>query len=80
MRNVVRAATTAAGFSHAGRTELRSAFAAWVQWTYSLTDHELAQVMGIADLATADRLLRRQRALDGQRKLSLGATDAVWGA
>ena len=65
-RDVLREACRQARLPTVDSTVLRSACAHWLR-TQSLSDHEVAAVLGLARVRSVDQLLRRHAALDAQR-------------
>ena len=68
IRRIVQHAGAEAGFPRAHRTDLLSACAAWLQAQPHLSDREVARVLGLSDLRSVDRLLRRHKAIEWQRE------------
>ena len=69
VRRIVLGACTAAGFPFADRNTLLSAAAAYLS-DHEFTDHQIAIALGVTDLRTIDRRLKRHRALRAQRELN----------
>lgn len=67
-RDVLRAACRRSGIPPIETADLRAAFAHWLL-AQGLSDHEVAAVLGVARVRSVDRLLRRHRALDAQRRV-----------
>jgi hypothetical protein len=67
-RNIVRAACYKAGLPTLESIDLRCGCAYW-HHAQGLSDHEIAQIMGISYVRTIDRLLRRHLELDAQREM-----------
>jgi len=67
-RDVLRAACRRSGIPPVETADLRAAFAHWLL-AQGLSDHEVAAVLGVARVRSVDRLLRRHRALDAQRRV-----------
>ena len=65
-RGIVVRACRCAGIPAVDSTELRSAYAAWLR-AQGLSDHEVADVLGLARVRSVDSLLRRHAALSAQR-------------
>jgi len=66
VRDVVVRACREAGYGPVASVELRAAFAAWLR-SRGLSDHEVAEVLGVARVRSVDRLLARHVALAAQR-------------
>src|SRR6185295_6128992 len=62
-RDVLQDACRRAGLPPAESSALRAACAHWLR-TQGLSDHEVAAVLGLARIASVDRLLQRHDALD----------------
>jgi len=67
-RNVLVGACRRAGFPPMEAAELRAGCAHWLR-TQGLSDHEVAEVLGLARVRSVDRLLVRHAALDAQRRV-----------
>ena len=65
-RMIVHAACRRAGLPPVGSVDLRAAFAAWLR-VQGLSDHEAADVLGLARVRSLDSLLRPHAALSAQR-------------
>ncbi|MBA2453877.1 MAG: site-specific integrase [Chloroflexia bacterium] len=68
IRDVVGRACDQSGLPIVEAVDLRAAFAHWLG-SQGLSDHEVASVLGVQRVRTVDRLLRRHRALDAQRRV-----------
>ena len=69
MREILRKACHAAGYPPLDATALRAACAYWLG-SIGLSDHQVAQALGLARVRSLDTLLRGHRALDAQRQVS----------
>lgn len=67
-REIVDAACKRAGYPSMGAAELRAAYGYWLR-CQGISDHQVAQVLGLARVSTVDALLRRHLALDAQRRV-----------
>jgi integrase len=65
-RDVISRACRRAGLPRASSAELRAAFAWWLR-AHGLSDHEVAEVLGLVRVRSVDRLLRRHAELQAQR-------------
>lgn len=65
-RAIVVAACRRAGFPVVEAAELRAGFASWLG-AHGLSDHEVAEVLGLARVRSVDALRRRHTALAAQR-------------
>jgi integrase len=68
VRKIVQHACNSAGFPLASAADLRAAFATWLR-AQGLSDHETAEVLGLEQVRTLDRLVARHVALDAQRQV-----------
>ncbi len=68
IRAVVCDACRQAGFPGTEAADLRSAFGWWLK-AKGLSDHEVAEVLGLARVRSVDRLLRRHMELQAQRRV-----------
>lgn len=68
VRSIVSEACSRAGYPGTEAADLRSAFAASLK-AKGLSDHEVAEVLGLARVRSVDRLLRRHRELQAQRRV-----------
>ncbi len=68
IRAVVCEACRRAGFPGTEAADLRSAFGWWLK-AKGLSDHEVAEVLGLARVRSVDRLLRRHMELQAQRRV-----------
>ena len=67
-RNVLVGACRRAGLPPAESSELRAGCAHWLR-AQGLSEHEVATVLGLAQVRSVDRLLARHAALDAQRRV-----------
>jgi len=67
-RDVLRDACHRAGLPSIESTSLRSACAHWLR-SQGLSDHEVAEVLGLTRVRSVDRLLQRHAALAAQRRV-----------
>ena len=67
-REVLARACKAAGLPRMTSGELRAGCAYWMR-SQGLSDHEVAQVLGLERVRTVDRLLKRHSALDAQKQV-----------
>ncbi len=65
-RMILTRACRRAGFPAVEAAELRAAFASWLR-VQGLSDHEVAEVLGLARVRSVDGLLRRHAELGAQR-------------
>jgi integrase len=65
-RDVLRDACRRAGLPSIDSTSLRAACAHWLR-RQGMSDHEVADVLGLVRVRSVDRLLQRHAALDAQR-------------
>jgi integrase len=65
-RSMLTAACRRAGYPVVEAVELRAGFASWLR-AQGLSDHEVAEVLGLARVRSVDDLLRRHAALGAQR-------------
>jgi hypothetical protein len=67
-RNVMRRACRDAGLPHAESSDIRAACAHWLG-SGVISDHEIADILGLMRVRSVDRLRKRHAALDAQRSV-----------
>lgn len=66
MREIIHRACAEAGYPNVESADLRAACAYWLR-SCRLSDHEIAETLGMAHVKSVDRLLQRHMALEAQR-------------